>query len=39
MDMLQSGRLAECAMAGFIKLDRGGTERIKEILLDAYKKS
>lgn len=31
-DMLHSGKLAECAMEGFIKIEREGTRRIKEIL-------
>lgn len=38
-DLLKSGRLAECAMEGFIKMDRGGTRRITEILLHARGKS
>ncbi|MDP3956835.1 MAG: hypothetical protein Q8P97_02465 [bacterium] len=34
-DLLKNGKFAECAMEGFIKMEREGTRRIKEILFRA----
>ena len=38
-DMLLDGKLAECAMEGFIKIEREGTRRIKEILFSSRVKN